>query len=110
MDIQEIQKIIPKDKIFINEPMKNHTSLKIGGPAEYFIKIENEEQLKEIIKNIKDEPLTIMGNGSNILVTDKGIKGIVLKIEIKKLEIEQKDDKFIVSKEVTTFVLMSWLF
>ena len=96
MDIQEIEKIISKDKIYTNEPMKNHTSFKIGGPAEYFIKIENVEQLKEILKNIKDEQITIIGNGSNILVTDKGIKGIILKIEIKKLEIEQIKDKFII--------------
>lgn len=96
MDIQEIEKIIPKDKIYINEPMKAHTSFKIGGPAECFIKIEKVEQLQEIFKNIKNEPITIIGNGSNILVTDRGIKGIVLKIEIKKLEIEQKDDKFVI--------------
>ena len=96
MDIQEIEKIIPKDKIYINEPMKAHTSFKIGGPAECFIKIEKVEQLQEIFKNIKHEPITIIGNGSNILVTDRGIKGIVLKIEIKKLEIEQKDDKFVI--------------
>ena len=96
MDIKEIEKIIPKENIYINEPMKNHTSFKIGGPAEYFIKIENVEQLKEILRNIKNQQITIIGNGSNILVTDKGIKGIVLKIEIKKLEIEQKEDKFII--------------
>lgn len=96
MDIKKIEKIISKDKIHINEPMKNHTTFKIGGPAEYFIKIENVEQLKEILKNIKNQQIIIIGNGSNILVTDKGIKGIVLKIEIKKLEIEQKEDKFII--------------
>ena len=55
MDIQEIYKVVPKDKILINEPMKNHTSFKIGGPAEYLIKVDNVEQLKEILKNIKEE-------------------------------------------------------
>ena len=96
MDIQQIEKIISKDNIYINEPMKKHTTFKIGGPAEYLIKIENVDQLEEIFKNIKNVPITVIGNGSNILVKDKGIKGIVLKIEIKKLEIEQKENKFII--------------
>ena len=93
--IEKIQKIIPKEKIYINEDMKKHTSFKIGGPAECLIKIENKVQLKNIFEIVKDFniPLTIIGNGSNILVTDKGIKGIVLKIEIKKLEIQENNEK-----------------
>ena len=93
--IEKIQKIIPKEKIYINEDMKKHTSFKIGGPAECLIKIENKVQLKNIFEIAKDFniPLTIIGNGSNILVSDKGIKGIVLKIEIKKLEIQENNEK-----------------
>ena len=93
--IEKIQKIIPKEKIYINEDMKKHTSFKIGGPAECLIKIENKVQLKNIFEIVKDFniPLTIIGNGSNILVSDKGIKGIVLKIEIKKLEIQENNEK-----------------
>ena len=93
--IEKIQKIIPKEKIYINEEMKKHTSFKIGGPAECLIKIENKVQLKNIFEIAKDFniPLTIIGNGSNILVSDKGIKGIVLKIEIKKLEIQENNEK-----------------
>ena len=50
-DIKEIQNLnIPKEKIFFNELMKNHTTFKIGGPAECFVKIENIGQLKEILK------------------------------------------------------------
>ena len=93
--IEKIQKIIPKEKIYINEDMKKHTSFKIGGPAECLIKIENKVQLKNIFEIVKyfNIPLTIIGNGSNILVSDKGIKGIVLKIEIKKLEIQENNEK-----------------
>lgn len=93
--IEKIQEIIPKEKIYINEEMEKHTSFKIGGPAECLIKIENKNQLRNMFKLSKDFniPLTIIGNGSNILVSDKGIKGIVLKIEIKKLQILEDDDK-----------------
>lgn len=89
MYIEEIKKIISKDKIYINEPMSKYTSFKIGGPAECLIKIQTAEQLKSILKLSKEQdiPLTIIGNGSNILVSDEGIKGIVLKIEIDTFEI-----------------------
>ena len=87
MNITEIQNLIPKENIYINEPMSKHTSFKIGGPAECFIKIKTIEQLKDILKYAQKEkiPLTIIGNGSNLLVSDDGIKGIVLKIEIEKI-------------------------
>ena len=89
MYIKEIEKIVSKDKIYENELMSNYTSFKIGGPAEYLIKIQTPEELKEILKIIKNQevPLTIIGNGSNILVSDNGIKGIVLKIEINTFEL-----------------------
>ena len=87
MNITEIQNLIPKENIYINEPMSKHTSFKIGGPAECFIKIKTIEQLKDILKYAQKGkiPLTIIGNGSNLLVSDDGIKGIVLKIEIEKI-------------------------
>ena len=89
MYIKEIKKIVSKDKIYENELMSNYTSFKIGGPAEYLIKIQTPEELKEILKIIKNQevPLTIIGNGSNVLVSDSGIKGIVLKIEINTFEL-----------------------
>ena len=92
MNINEIEKIISKDKIYINEPMTKHTSFKIGGPAECLIKIQTEEELKAILKFSKEKniPVTIIGNGSNILVSDEGIKGLVLKIEIDKFELDNK--------------------
>lgn len=92
MNIDEINKIISNEKIFINEPMKKHTSFKIGGPAECLIKIDNTEELKNILKYAQDKniPLTIIGNGSNILVSDEGIKGIVLKIEIGTFELDDQ--------------------
>ena len=82
-----------EEKIIFDEPMKKHTSFKIGGTADQFVKVTNEEELKEAIKYAKDKKLkiTIIGNGSNLLVLDKGIRGIVIKIDIQKLEIEIKE-------------------
>ena len=99
LELQKIQQIleksnISKDKIQYNVPMKDYTSFKIGGPAECLIKVQTIEEVQEILQIVHQNniPLTIIGNGSNLLVSDKGIKGIVLKIDIKKLEIEVKEE------------------
>ena len=83
-----------ENKIIFDEPMKNHTSFKIGGKADLFIKVQNMKELYEILEYSKNKslPITIIGNGSNILVSDKGIRGLVIKIDIDNLEIIKKED------------------
>ncbi len=92
--ILEAKLKIDKKNIFFKEPMKKHTTFKIGGEAEVLIKIEKEEELKEILKftNIKNIKTTIIGNGSNLLVSDKGIKGIVILNRIENIKIERKKE------------------
>ena len=87
---------IPKDNILYNEDMKKHTTFKIGGPAECFIKIKTKEELKEILNIAKENkiPVTILGNGSNILVLDGGIEGITLTIQIEYIDIKQDGEKY----------------
>lgn len=67
-------------KFFINEPLSNHTTFKIGGNADLFINVPNEEILKKMIKYIDENkiPRFILGNGSNILASDKGYQGVIL--------------------------------
>ncbi|MBQ3415089.1 MAG: UDP-N-acetylmuramate dehydrogenase [Clostridia bacterium] len=98
MNLEELIKNnlnIDSSKIYFNEPIAKYTSFKIGGNAECLIKIETQEQIKELLKFINNNniPLTILGNGSNVLVLDAGIKGIVAKIEIKKIEIKEQNEK-----------------
>lgn len=92
--IKEANLNISKDKIFFGEKMSKYTSFKIGGEAECLIKITSKEELKEVLEfaNSNNIPLTILGNGSNVLVLDKGIKGITLIIKIEKIEIEKKEE------------------
>lgn len=93
--VKSLENIISKDLIKTNEPMKNHTSFKIGGPAEIYIKITSIEELQKVLEFAKREniKITILGNGSNVLVSDKGIKGIVIKTNLKDINIENKDSK-----------------
>lgn len=65
-----------------NEPMSSHTSFKTGGNADIFIKADRAENIIKAVKILENEniPYFIMGNGSNLLVSDKGIEGAVIEI------------------------------
>ena len=86
-----------KNIIRYNEPMSNHTSFHIGGRAEVFITPRNLSQLSQIYRLCckKKIPLHILGRGTNLLVNDKGIKGVVLKPEW--ITLERKGNKIAVS-------------
>jgi len=77
--------------------MKNHTSFKVGGNADIFIEPENVNELIEFIRYVKENniPYYIIGNGTNILVSDEGIKGAVIKLGEKLSAVEVVDDKII---------------
>lgn len=83
---QEIKKmfcdLLGEDRVFTDEPMKQHTTFKIGGPADYFLVPESGEKVGEIIKICKqtDTPYFILGNGSNLLVGDGGYRGAVIQV------------------------------
>ena len=69
-------------EVYINEPMKNHTSFRTGGPADVYVKADRAENIIKAIEMLKKENVeyTIIGNGSNLLVSDRGICGAVIEI------------------------------
>lgn len=79
--LEHLKQVIPEENIRLNEPMKNHTTFRIGGNADYFVSV-NREQLPQILAVAKQDevPVTIIGNGSNLLVKDGGIRGLVMEI------------------------------
>lgn len=76
------ESMIEESRIFKEEPMKNHTSFRIGGPARYFLLPETEEELKRLLQYCKEEnlPCFLLGNGSNLLVSDRGFDGAVIQL------------------------------
>lgn len=99
MDLDAIyEKIIERiepTKVLRDEPMSKHTSFKTGGNADFFIKPTNIQEIEGLIELSKKEniPLTIIGNGTNLLVRDKGIRGMVVKANLQNIEVEKDCDK-----------------
>ncbi len=86
---------LKETNILFNENMAKHTTFKVGGEAECFIKIDNMKDLRTVLVYARNNnmKITVIGNGSNVLVLDKGIKGIVLNIRINKIETVNYDGR-----------------
>ena len=89
--------ILCEEDIFINETMKNHTSFKIGGDCDYLVTPRSVAQIQQLVIELNEAkiPIFIMGNGSNLLVRDKGIRGVVIKLAQNFSEFEIIDDKVV---------------
>ena len=79
--IDEIKKTIPEDRVLIDEPMADHTSFRIGGPADALVLVNDERELGEVLRLVKNCEHILIGNGSNFLVADEGYPGIMIKLE-----------------------------
>lgn len=82
ISISEIQKVF-KGKITLNEPLAGYTTFRIGGVADYFVEPTDIEDVINIVHyaDTHSVPYYVMGNGSNILISDDGIRGIVINLE-----------------------------
>lgn len=78
----ELLNIVGKDRVLREEPLRLHTTLRIGGPADFLVKPESEEALAALLRCCKKHavPHFILGNGSNLLVSDEGYRGVVIKL------------------------------
>ncbi|MDO4474482.1 MAG: UDP-N-acetylmuramate dehydrogenase [Eubacteriales bacterium] len=80
------------ERVLINEPMSKHTTFRIGGPADYFVMPASEEELKQVLSVCREEeiPYYIIGNGSNLLVSDHGYRGVIIQIykEMNEIRVE----------------------
>ena len=87
---KQLLKAINKENIMLNEPMSKHTSFKTGGNARFFVKAYSVNEIKDVLKIVKENkiPLFILGNGTNLLVKDEGFDGIVLQIKLDNIKIE----------------------
>ncbi len=77
-----ISTYVPEEDILTEEPMSRHTTFRVGGEVQCFVRISDKEQLKKLIPYLRqiEVPYFILGNGSNLLVSDKGYEGVILQI------------------------------
>jgi UDP-N-acetylmuramate dehydrogenase len=80
--IESICSFVPESRVLRDEPMRRHTSFRIGGPAAAFVTVNNEEELAAVMKTVIESGAEHMmiGNGSNLLVSDEGYPGIMIKL------------------------------
>ncbi len=99
-------------RVKISEPLARYTSIKIGGPADYFIEVENHAALAALLAILdrEDRHFSLLGNGSNVLISDLGVRGVVIRLvgEFKRVEWrEQGGDAYVqvgAGKPVTQLV------
>lgn len=77
-----IASVVPEGNIYWNEPMSRHTSFRTGGEAAVLVQVENTEQLKKLLNYLQktENEYFVLGNGSNLLVSDRGYDGVVIQI------------------------------
>lgn len=84
--------LLGKDKVLFEEPMSSHTTFRIGGPAEVFLMPESYEQIRSALALCREEgvPYFVLGNGSNLLVSDSGYRGVIIQMDRNMGDIELK--------------------
>ena len=90
----KLNNVIAKDSILIDEPMSRHTTFRVGGPADFFVTPKAKEEVRDVICICKEAgmPYYIIGNGSNLLVSDAGYRGVIVQIYKEMNEVKVEGD------------------
>ena len=90
----KLNNVIGKDSILIDEPMSRHTTFRVGGPADFFVTPKAKEEVRDVICICKEAgmPYYIIGNGSNLLVSDAGYRGVIVQIYKEMNEVKVEGD------------------
>ncbi|MBZ5749496.1 UDP-N-acetylmuramate dehydrogenase [Metabacillus rhizolycopersici] len=80
--INDLKKFVNQESILISEPLSNHTFTKTGGVGDIFLKPKNISEVEQIVRYASSNtiPLTVLGNGSNVIIRNKGIRGIIMSL------------------------------
>ena len=80
---QRFQTVLEKEQVLEAESMSRHTTFRIGGPADLFVVPKSVDEIAEVLKICREEkaPYFILGNGSNLLVSDQGYKGVIIQMD-----------------------------
>lgn len=95
--VKALEGFVPTENIYLQEPMASHTTFRVGGPADCLITLENEQQLQKVQRylHLVEIPFFVLGNGSNVLVSDEGYKGVILQVGDRMSEIKVEGRRII---------------
>ena len=100
--LEHLASFMNQEDIKLNEPMKKHTSFRVGGPAKVFLTVHSEEILTKILVAVNEKklPYFVLGNGSNLLVSDLGYEGVMIYLgeEFSNIEIKENYITLILKK------------
>ena len=90
----KLNNVIAKDSILLDEPMSRHTTFRVGGPVDFFVTPKAKEEVRDVIRICKEAgmPYYIIGNGSNLLVSDAGYRGVIVQIYKEMNEVKVEGD------------------
>lgn len=90
----KLNNVIEKDSILTDELMSRHTTFRVGGPADFFVTPKTKEDVRDVIRVCKEVgmPYYIIGNGSNLLVSDAGYRGVIIQIYKEMNEVKVEGD------------------
>ena len=91
----KLTSVIAKERVYVDEPMSRHTTFRVGGPADFFVTPKAKEEVRDVIRICKEAgmPYYIIGNGSNLLVSDQGYEGVIIQIykQMNRVEITENE-------------------
>ncbi|MGN0408120.1 MAG: UDP-N-acetylmuramate dehydrogenase [Bacteroides sp.] len=95
--VDEVKAIVGEDRLLLDEPMKLHTTFRIGGNADYFVKPESIEEIKALTECAKRHGIAyyVLGNGSNMLISDEGYRGMIIRLGEEFSAITMQDNDMI---------------
>lgn len=90
----KLTSVIAKERVYVDEPMSRHTTFRVGGPADFFVTPKVKEEVRDVIRICKEAgmPYYIIGNGSNLLVSDAGYRGVIVQIYKEMNEVKVEGD------------------
>jgi len=109
MDATALKKMI-SGEIRLKEPMSLHTSFAIGGPVDYWVEPVNKEEIKQILAWIREIslPWMVIGNGTNLLVRDKGLPGVALSLKRACRGVSRNGEEVMVGTGENLSFLVNW--
>jgi len=89
MSLEALTEKLGSDRVKQNEPLATHVYMRVGGPADLYYEAKNSKELEEAIRTAVQEelPFTVLGNGANVLVSDKGVRGLVIKNNAEEIKL-----------------------